>query len=611
MKRKQVWKVMGVVLAGTLMFTDATPLLAAVPSQKTENPDIPDSKKKSEGQSEADLSGEEGTDEEAKGEEIPAIYVNLFSGNDAEDGRSEDHAVKTVKRAEEILEKWKKLQKEAEDDQNADLMNRQNGKNGETAKTSASQKENVSVKTEKKDSLPNKTAASDAGLQEKDPETEKNEEVLPEAFFVFLEMTEKQLSEYKENQQKTEKSGQEKEEISSQNIRWISEEQYQKLLSEREKQEEESSEETKKEENQQEENGEENQSDRQSESPEENQNSVPEEDSSGEDSSEEPEAGEPEQKQPETEEAEAGEPEQKQPETEEPEAGEPKQNQPEMEQPGAEQPEAEEKNRGKQEEPSKNPGNSVEIPENAAEKPEEQVEQMEGMEENSHQEEETDEEKASKLAASSLTSYEGSLLRPMMAVKSLRFGLLSIEDTEDTLLSEEDDLLAASGKPAEASAEEMTAKAEAAAAGTEAEETVVPLKAARLGGVILVGPDNYGSNQTKKPSDSQTSSNKETVSSGKPSGSTGGGIKESSSKAASVSSKQTVSNSQKPAQILSSLKSLPVKTGDESRVLVFSASAMLSAGLMALLTFLRMKEKRTRSLVAWQEFKKEHPLSED
>ena len=88
MKKKQAWKVMGAVLAGTLVFSDAIPLRASA-SAGTE---------KSAVQNETVSGTENGTETKTK---RAAVYVNLKTGDDTADGTTAETAVKTVEKAQE------------------------------------------------------------------------------------------------------------------------------------------------------------------------------------------------------------------------------------------------------------------------------------------------------------------------------------------------------------------------------------------------------------------------------------------------------------------------------------------------------------------------------
>lgn len=90
MKKKQAWKVMGAVLAGTLVFSDAVPLRASA-SAGTEKSAI---------QNETVSGTENGTETKTK---RAAVYVNLKTGYDTADGTTAETAVKTVEKAQELL----------------------------------------------------------------------------------------------------------------------------------------------------------------------------------------------------------------------------------------------------------------------------------------------------------------------------------------------------------------------------------------------------------------------------------------------------------------------------------------------------------------------------
>ena len=89
-EEKQAWKVMGAVLAGTLVFSDAVPLHASA-SAGTE---------KSAVQNETVSGTENGTETKTK---RAAVYVNLKTGDDTADGTTAETAVKTVEKAQELL----------------------------------------------------------------------------------------------------------------------------------------------------------------------------------------------------------------------------------------------------------------------------------------------------------------------------------------------------------------------------------------------------------------------------------------------------------------------------------------------------------------------------
>ena len=88
MKKKQAWKVMGAVLAGTLVFSDAVPLRASALAGT----------EKSAVQNETVSGTENGTETKRA-----AVYVNLKTGDDTADGTTAETAVKTVEKAQELL----------------------------------------------------------------------------------------------------------------------------------------------------------------------------------------------------------------------------------------------------------------------------------------------------------------------------------------------------------------------------------------------------------------------------------------------------------------------------------------------------------------------------
>ena len=90
MKKKQAWKVMGAVLAGTRVFSDAVPLRASA-SAGTEKSAI---------QNETVSGTENGTETKTK---RAAVYVNLKTVYDTADGTTAETAVKTVEKAQELL----------------------------------------------------------------------------------------------------------------------------------------------------------------------------------------------------------------------------------------------------------------------------------------------------------------------------------------------------------------------------------------------------------------------------------------------------------------------------------------------------------------------------
>ena len=176
-----------------------------------------------------------------------------------------------------------------------------------------------------------------------------------------------------------------------------------------------------------------------------------------------------------------------------------------------------------------------------------------------------------------------SLLIQPMAV-SLSGSVVSEEQTEtaeaETADEGEHELLAAAEQKSNLSAGEMTASAA---------DDVSTLRAA---GTILVGPDNYGTNKTSTPTPTATPS------------------KSSSNNSSSNSNTGSTKIPQKKTQTTASIRSIPVNTGDETLVLPLAISSALSAAVMFCMAFLQMQAKRAKSMAAWLEFKKDHPFDE-
>lgn len=168
---------------------------------------------------------------------------------------------------------------------------------------------------------------------------------------------------------------------------------------------------------------------------------------------------------------------------------------------------------------------------------------------------------------------------------SLSRSVVSEEQTEtaeaETADEGEQELLAAAEQKSNLSAGEMTASAA---------DDVSTLRAA---GTILVGPDNYGTNKTSTPTPTATPS------------------KSSSNNSSSNSNTGSTKIPQKKTQTTASIRSLPVNTGDETMVLPLAISSALSAAVMFCMAFLQMQAKRAKSMAAWLEFKKNHPFDEE
>ncbi len=193
-----------------------------------------------------------------------------------------------------------------------------------------------------------------------------------------------------------------------------------------------------------------------------------------------------------------------------------------------------------------------------------------------------------------------SLLIQPMAISMAR-GVVSEEKTaEPTAEAQEeqktsegaDELLAAAEQKSNLSAGEMVASA--------ADDASV----LRTTGTILVGPDNYGTNKTSTPTPTATPSKSNS------STSTGSSSNNSSS-SNSGSNTGSTKIPQKKTQTTASIRSIPVNTGDETMVLPLAISSALSAAVMFCMAFLQMQAKRAKSMAAWLEFKKNHPFDEE
>ncbi len=143
MEKKQAWKVMGAVLAGTLVFSDAVPLRASAVAG-TEKSAV-----------QTQNSSRTENDTETKTEKA-VVYVDLKKGSDTADGTTAETAIKTVEKAQELLAK-------AAEVQTAESTGKETGK----------------------------AAESEA------------DQTAVEKYLVFVNMDEKELEDYKKKQQKT------------------------------------------------------------------------------------------------------------------------------------------------------------------------------------------------------------------------------------------------------------------------------------------------------------------------------------------------------------------------------------------------------------------------
>ena len=166
-----------------------------------------------------------------------------------------------------------------------------------------------------------------------------------------------------------------------------------------------------------------------------------------------------------------------------------------------------------------------------------------------------------------------------------------VQETEPAADDGEEELLAAAEQKSNLRADEMTASA---ASGVSVLRTT---------GTILVGPDNYGTNKTSTPTPTAAPSKSSSTSTGNSSNNSG----------PSNSSFNTGSTKipQKKTQTTTSIRSIPVNTGDETMVLPLAISSVISAAVMFCMAFLQMQAKRAKSMAAWLEFKKNHPFDEE
>lgn len=124
-------------------------------------------------------------------------------------------------------------------------------------------------------------------------------------------------------------------------------------------------------------------------------------------------------------------------------------------------------------------------------------------------------------------------------------------------------------------------------------------------GNMIVGPDNYDihkkptqapekeESQTNHQSDPETTKSPQATS--KPSGS-------------KTSSGSTVKTPQKKTDTDTSIKTYPVQTGDTAMIFPLSVSTVLSAVVLAMLSALHIQSKRRERDLAWLRFRQENPL---
>lgn len=123
-------------------------------------------------------------------------------------------------------------------------------------------------------------------------------------------------------------------------------------------------------------------------------------------------------------------------------------------------------------------------------------------------------------------------------------------------------------------------------------------------GTIIVGPDNYD----KKPSSSQqgNAQNSAPAATAAPTA-----TKSPASTGTSSGNRNTGSSGtpQKKTDTTSSIKTYPVQTGDTAMILPFSISTVLSGMVVAMLSAFHIQSKRREKDLAWQRFREENPLN--
>ena len=123
-------------------------------------------------------------------------------------------------------------------------------------------------------------------------------------------------------------------------------------------------------------------------------------------------------------------------------------------------------------------------------------------------------------------------------------------------------------------------------------------------GTVIVGPDNYD----KKPSSSQqgNAQNSAPAATAAPTA-----TKSPASTETSSGNRNTGSSGipQKKTDTTSSIKTYPVQTGDTAMILPFSISTVLSGLVVAMLSAFHIQSKRREKDLAWQRFREENPLN--
>ena len=95
MKRKQALKVMGMVLAGSLVLSEASPVPVRAASAAVQS------------SQEQDVSDEQETSENAA-----VCYIDTKNGNDKNDGSSPENAVKSLKQARKLYQEMQQSSEE-------------------------------------------------------------------------------------------------------------------------------------------------------------------------------------------------------------------------------------------------------------------------------------------------------------------------------------------------------------------------------------------------------------------------------------------------------------------------------------------------------------------
>lgn len=174
------------------------------------------------------------------------------------------------------------------------------------------------------------------------------------------------------------------------------------------------------------------------------------------------------------------------------------------------------------------------------------------------------------------------------------------EDESASGWSEEEERLLAGAADSAPSAVQMAAGAE--------DLGIMLVKAP---GTMIVGPDNYD----KKPSSAQQSEGSQNTQN---SGSTDNAASsqtpaatkapETTTKASGSQTSTSTGTPQKKTDTAVSVKTYPVQTGDTAMILPFSISTVLSGLVVAMFSALHIQNRRKEKDLAWQRFRQENPL---